>query len=138
MTPCQKLLKQEGTERRIESMQQSSATPKNQRCVGRGLPKIVACSQSSWRWGRTTAHALKWTLTPIQWERNRTTAVIIHMCQSLSCLLSAMRHYIIVEPDTCSCTIMHWCCAIILTDGIHPAWKRAGPHVIQFKCLLYI
>ena len=27
-----KLLKQEGTARRIESMQQSSATPKNQRC----------------------------------------------------------------------------------------------------------
>ena len=27
MTPCQKLLKQEGTARRIESMQQSSATP---------------------------------------------------------------------------------------------------------------
>ena len=32
MTPCQKLLKQEGTARRIESMQQSPATPKNQRC----------------------------------------------------------------------------------------------------------
>ena len=32
MTPCQKLLKQEGTARRIESMQQSSATPKNKRC----------------------------------------------------------------------------------------------------------
>ena len=32
MTPCQKLLKQEGTARRIESMQQSSATPKNQIC----------------------------------------------------------------------------------------------------------
>ena len=31
MTPCQKLLKQEGTAR-IESMKQSSATPKNQRC----------------------------------------------------------------------------------------------------------
>ena len=44
--PCQKLLKQEGTVRRIESMQQSSATPKNQD-VGRGLWKIVACSQSS-------------------------------------------------------------------------------------------
>ena len=29
MTPCQKLLKQEGSAR-IESMQQSSATPKNQ------------------------------------------------------------------------------------------------------------
>ena len=43
MTPCQKLLKQEGTARRIESMQQSSATPK----TGRGLQKIVACSQSS-------------------------------------------------------------------------------------------
>ena len=27
MTPCQKLLKQEGTARRIESMKQSSATP---------------------------------------------------------------------------------------------------------------
>ena len=27
MTPCQKLLKQEGTAMRIESMQQSSATP---------------------------------------------------------------------------------------------------------------
>ena len=27
MTPCQELLKQEGTARRIESMQQSSATP---------------------------------------------------------------------------------------------------------------
>ena len=37
---------QEGTVRRIESMQQSSATPKNQD-VGRGLRKIVACSQSS-------------------------------------------------------------------------------------------
>ena len=46
MTPCQKLLKQEGTARRIESMQQSSATPKSQD-VWRGLRKIVACSQSS-------------------------------------------------------------------------------------------
>ena len=45
MTPCQKLLKQEGSAR-IESMQQSSATPKNQD-VGRGLLKIVECSQSS-------------------------------------------------------------------------------------------
>ena len=41
-----KMLKQESTVRRIESMQQSSATPKNQD-VGRGLRKIVACSQSS-------------------------------------------------------------------------------------------
>ena len=47
MTPCQKLLKQEGTTRRIESVQQSSATPKNHD-VGRGLRKIVACSQSSY------------------------------------------------------------------------------------------
>ena len=48
MTRCQKLLKQEGTARssRIESMQQSSATPKT-KDVGRGLRKIVACSQSS-------------------------------------------------------------------------------------------
>ena len=46
MTPWQNLLKQEGTVRRIESMQQSSATSKNQD-VGRGLGKIVACSQSS-------------------------------------------------------------------------------------------
>ena len=46
MTPCQKLLKQEGTARRIESMQQSSATPKN-RDEGRGLQKIAAFSQSS-------------------------------------------------------------------------------------------
>ena len=38
MTPCQKLLKQEGTARRIESIQQSSATPKTKN-VGRG--KIV-------------------------------------------------------------------------------------------------
>ena len=45
MTPCQKLLKQEGTARRIESMQQSSATPY---IFGFwGLRKIVACSQSS-------------------------------------------------------------------------------------------
>ena len=43
MRPCQKLLKQEDTAR---SMQQSSAIPKNQD-VGRGLRKIVACSQSS-------------------------------------------------------------------------------------------
>ena len=44
MSPCQE---QEGTAGRIESMQQSSAaTPKNQD-VGRGLRKIVACSQSS-------------------------------------------------------------------------------------------
>ena len=46
MRPCQKLLKQEDTARRIESMQQSSVTPKNQD-VGRGLRKIVTCSQSS-------------------------------------------------------------------------------------------
>ena len=39
------LLKQEGTMRRIESMQQSSATLKNQN-VGIGLRKIVICSQS--------------------------------------------------------------------------------------------
>ena len=44
MTPCQKLLKQEGTARRIESMQQSSATPSLHLW---GLRKIVACSQSS-------------------------------------------------------------------------------------------
>ena len=42
MTPCQKLLKQEGTARRIESMQ----SPKT-KDVGKGLRKIVACSQSS-------------------------------------------------------------------------------------------
>ena len=46
MTPYQKLLKQEGTARRIESMQQSSTIPKNQD-IGRRLRKIVACSQSS-------------------------------------------------------------------------------------------
>ena len=46
MTPCQKLLKQEGTARRIESMQQSSATPSLHPVFG-GLWKIVACSQSS-------------------------------------------------------------------------------------------
>ena len=46
MTPCQKLYVQEGTARRSESMQQSSATPKN-RDVGIGLRKIVACSHSS-------------------------------------------------------------------------------------------
>ena len=40
------MLKQEGTARWIESMQQSSATPEN-RDVGRGLRKIVACSQST-------------------------------------------------------------------------------------------
>ena len=32
MTLCQNLLKKEGTARRIENMQQSSTTPKNQRC----------------------------------------------------------------------------------------------------------
>ena len=41
-----KLLKQEGTPRRIESMQQSSATPSLHLGFG-GLRKIVACSQSS-------------------------------------------------------------------------------------------
>ena len=46
MTLCQKLWVQEGTARRSESMQQSSATLKN-RDVGIGLRKIVACSQSS-------------------------------------------------------------------------------------------
>ena len=47
MTPCQKLLKQEGTARRIESMQQSSATPSSYIFGFWGLRKIVACSQSS-------------------------------------------------------------------------------------------
>ena len=46
MTPCQKLLKQEGSARWIESMQQSSATP-SLHLVFWGLRKIVACSQSS-------------------------------------------------------------------------------------------
>ena len=46
MTPCQKLLKQEGTARRIESMQQSSATPQNQICR-EGVAEDFACSQSS-------------------------------------------------------------------------------------------
>ena len=46
MTPCQKLLKQEGTARRIESMQQSSATPSLHLGFW-GLQKIVTCSQSS-------------------------------------------------------------------------------------------
>ena len=46
MTPCQKLVKQEGTAKRTESMQQSSATPSY--IFGFwGLRKIVACSQSS-------------------------------------------------------------------------------------------
>ena len=45
MTPCQKLLKQEGSAR-IESMQQSSATPSLHLGFW-GLRKIVACSQSS-------------------------------------------------------------------------------------------
>ena len=40
------VLKQEGTARGIENIQQSSATPKNHD-VGRGLRKIVACSRSS-------------------------------------------------------------------------------------------
>ena len=44
MTLCQKLQIQEGTTGRVESMQQSSATLKNQD-VGIGLRKIVACSQ---------------------------------------------------------------------------------------------
>ena len=44
MTPCQKLQIQEGTAGRVESMQQSSATLKNQD-VGIGLQKFVACSQ---------------------------------------------------------------------------------------------
>ena len=46
MTPCPKLLKQEGTARWIESMQQSSATPSLHLCFW-GLRKIVACSQST-------------------------------------------------------------------------------------------
>ena len=46
MTLCQKLHVQEGTARRSESMQQSSATPKNQD-LGIGLWKIVACSPRS-------------------------------------------------------------------------------------------
>ena len=46
MTPCQKLLKQEGTVRWIESMQQSSATPSLHLGFW-GLQKIVACSQST-------------------------------------------------------------------------------------------
>ena len=46
MTPCQKLLKQEGTAKRIESMQQSSATPSLHHGFW-GLRKIVACFQSS-------------------------------------------------------------------------------------------
>ena len=46
MTLYQKLWVQEGTARRSESMQQSSATPKNQD-IGIGLRKIVACSHSS-------------------------------------------------------------------------------------------
>ena len=45
MTPCQKLLKQEGSAR-IESMQQSSVTPSLHLGFW-GLRKIVACSQSS-------------------------------------------------------------------------------------------
>ena len=44
MTPCQKLLKQEGTARRIES---TLPQPPKTKDVGRGLRKIVACSQSS-------------------------------------------------------------------------------------------
>ena len=43
MTPCQKLLKQEGTARWIESMQQSSATL-SLHLGNWGLWKIVACS----------------------------------------------------------------------------------------------
>ena len=44
MTPCQKLLKQEGTATWIESIQQSSATPSLHIW---GLRKIVGCSQST-------------------------------------------------------------------------------------------
>ena len=59
MTPCQKLLEQEGTARWIESMQQSSATPKKCRegvaedCCMLSIhlagvaEDIVACSQST-------------------------------------------------------------------------------------------
>ena len=46
MRPYQKLLKQEGTARWIESMQQSSATPSLHLGFW-GLWKILACSQSS-------------------------------------------------------------------------------------------
>ena len=44
MTPGQKCRHKKALRGRIESMQQSSAIPKN-REVGRGLQKIVACSQ---------------------------------------------------------------------------------------------
>ena len=46
MTPCQKLQIQEGTARRSESMQQSSATQSLHLSFW-GLRKIVACSHSS-------------------------------------------------------------------------------------------
>ena len=46
MKLCQKLLKQEGTARRIESMQQSSATQSLHLGFWE-LRKIVACSKSS-------------------------------------------------------------------------------------------
>ena len=44
MTPCQKLLKQEGTELRACN---NLPQPPKTKDVGRGLWKIVACSQSS-------------------------------------------------------------------------------------------
>ena len=44
MTSCQNCRYKKPLQGMIESMQQSSATPKN-RNVGRGLRKIVACSQ---------------------------------------------------------------------------------------------
>ena len=46
MTPCQKLQIQEGTARRSESIQQSSATTSLHLSFW-GLRKIVACSHSS-------------------------------------------------------------------------------------------
>ena len=71
MTPCQKLLKQEGTARRIESMQQSSATPSlhlwflgvaEDCCMLSILLAVPSCFNSFWHGVIPTSFLMIFTL----------------------------------------------------------------------------
>ena len=97
MTPCQKLLKQEGTARRIESMQQSSATPKNQRCregVAEDccmlsiLLAVPSCFNSFWHSViHPTSFLMIFTLVPLIFSAISMalgSLAIVHECRSWS------------------------------------------------------
>ena len=101
MTPCQKLLKQEGTARRIESMQQSSATPSlhlwflgvaEDCCMLSILLAVPSCFNSFWHGVIPTSYFI---------FNDFYTCIHIHVHPAHSAC-------IILSSDKCTCTYYYY------------------------------